>query len=430
MEDITLLFSQSCQGLATGRMIKPAELTMLDAMNAIQLLDAKMDSGMIIQSAMSPVRFDPEAPLCVEDVCWVMDRMMALEVAWYRGATLCQSVYTGLYYHNPQHLAGPSRYPQQEQQTYLMYLVLRSYVLLYCKTIDLAYSEFAKNHVYDGEDCWLDHYGVAVRMSDPIEDVVSLTDEALVWLESEQCDISTKWREQLIKRLVFRRAAFDPTMPSHLRQSMPLPATEHIEIGTAWQVLSAGLDDLVALESLVQDGTWNQWDSRFDLVSNRLFDGGLHGNDLMALATINRESSKNPAILRDFGEVTSELGPAACQQISVWKNLVSGVLHAIRLDCLIESNLASLDLDMATPLDETELWWWMSQVASERAICCPLSSTWQSSWAKVWASMASAVQIEKTLLQDATRHLVEAIERLDHILEETNDCFVGVSDFY
>ncbi|KAK6908449.1 hypothetical protein I203_102450 [Kwoniella mangroviensis CBS 8507] len=208
MQDITSWLRDACRDLSPTEMVKPPELTMLDAMNAIQMMDPKMDTGASdLQERRSSLVYSPAASLSSADLCWTMDNMLALEVAWYRGATLCQSVYTALHYHNPHHLAGPPQGTDTDHRSYLVHLVLRAYVLLYCKSIDLAYTEFAKGHVRDGEDCWLDHYGVAVRMSDPVEDVVNLANEALEWLEHQYSPVSYHWSDQMSKRLIHRRVS-------------------------------------------------------------------------------------------------------------------------------------------------------------------------------------------------------------------------------
>ncbi len=67
--------------------------------------------------------------------------------------------------------------------TQLISLILRAFVLAYCKTIDLAYVELGKGHVNDGEDCWLDHYGLPVQMTDSANEIINVVDQAMDWLD-------------------------------------------------------------------------------------------------------------------------------------------------------------------------------------------------------------------------------------------------------
>lgn len=96
-------------------------------------------------------------------------------MAWYNGANLAQTVFTCLYYLHPDRLHGPDVSP-------LMSVVFKAFLLGYCKSIDLAYKELSKDHLHDVEDCWLDHYGVAVHLEDPAETILEVLNQAYIWL--------------------------------------------------------------------------------------------------------------------------------------------------------------------------------------------------------------------------------------------------------
>ncbi|WVF68293.1 hypothetical protein IAT40_003058 [Kwoniella sp. CBS 6097] len=378
MQDITQWFRQSCLELASQEMVKPPRLTMMDAMNALQLMDPKMDTGVQRWPAETPL-FEPEDTLSAEEICAIMDQIMCLELAWYRGASLCQTVYQSLYYHNPHHLAGPSRLPEPE--SLLLTLVLRAYVLLGCKTTDLAYSEFAKNHVSDGEDCWLDHYGVPVRMSDSVDDVDQLANDALDWLETDSCGIPLEWREQLVKRIVFRRVSaapftpvanqqsfmryldcipqrstrsmsnvrimriasegikiadasservrrvFDPDISSSLRQNMPLAAVDIPTPLDMWTSMRHLVDDLLRIENLVQEGSWAQWESRYTMALDGSIDG-IVGYDRAVQELVLSELSTSHEIITDFEQRTAALSASNIQQFTMWKSILTGYLFS------------------------------------------------------------------------------------------------------
>jgi hypothetical protein len=69
-----------------------------------------------------------------------------------------------------------------------MKVVLRTWVIAYCKCIDLAYKEFSKGHVNDIEDIWMDHFGIAVHLDDAVEDVDAHLSGAISWV----CDWGRK----------------------------------------------------------------------------------------------------------------------------------------------------------------------------------------------------------------------------------------------
>jgi hypothetical protein len=117
-------------------------------------------------------------------------RARSLQLAWYRGSSLSQTVYTSLHFHNPGETAPTTPVTS----------TLRAYVLAYCKTIDLAYTELSKGHIYDGEDCWLDHYGLPVQLSDSVGDINHILDLAI-----EEADV--EGLAPLAHRLSFRRVS-------------------------------------------------------------------------------------------------------------------------------------------------------------------------------------------------------------------------------
>jgi hypothetical protein len=73
----------------------------------------------------------------------------------------------------------------------------RAFVFAYLKTVDLVYVELAKGHVSDGEDCWLDHYGLPVHMSDSVDKIVYQMDLAMDMLHDDY--------PELLSRLEIRR---------------------------------------------------------------------------------------------------------------------------------------------------------------------------------------------------------------------------------
>lgn len=70
-------------GLPEGSMIKRPDLHLVDAMNSIEMLEPRMDTGVCRPDAKD-FTFDPQKNLDPEELCWVMDEMLALEVCHIR----------------------------------------------------------------------------------------------------------------------------------------------------------------------------------------------------------------------------------------------------------------------------------------------------------------------------------------------------------
>ncbi|OXB36847.1 hypothetical protein J007_03411 [Cryptococcus neoformans] len=385
MQDITQWFLEECDGLFWGELVKPSALTMMDAMKAIQLLDPKMDTG-ILNNFKSPYMFHPEDPLTPEELCWIMDNMTALEISWYRGATLCQSVYTCLYYHNS-YMMDPSFEPRQlTEEGVLLSQILRAYLLLYCKTIDLVYTELSKGNTIEGEDCWLDHYGLPIKVNDDVEAIVEFANEALAWLENVKADSLDAFGDQLINRLVFRRnylryldcaasvdisleqtllvmqltaqdtspsaiqpseiirLGFDPKIPSYLRQNMPLPEFRQPTFKQSWECMINMTEELLHVERLMDTGDWMQWKAFFwgmtlndrerppilrSLIQSRFtafcYDSHQdHRNiDRLANEAILYECGDRNEVVKMLHTLDSMVGDPNMQQLKTWRALIS-----------------------------------------------------------------------------------------------------------
>jgi hypothetical protein len=55
--------------------------------------------------------------------------------------------------------------------------------------------------VSDGEDCWLDHYGISVNMSDPFESIAEVLYQASTYVRNQTDEV---WERELGDRLEMR----------------------------------------------------------------------------------------------------------------------------------------------------------------------------------------------------------------------------------
>lgn len=69
---------------------------------------------------------------------------------------------------------------------------------------------------------------------------------------------------------------------------------------------------------------------------------------------------------------------------------ISEVMHAIRLDCLLEGALAAFDTDLISGYEEQQAWWWIGCVTRGR-VEMGLKKSWQTVWAEMWAQIARAM---------------------------------------
>lgn len=235
------------------------------------MMDPQMDWGM---NFAPHGHFDPGAPLSPAQLCWVMDEMAAREVAWLRGGTLAQTVFTSLHYHNALHIA-PS-VPQNDPSfltAYAACAALRAFVLVYAKGVELAWNALcdASGAARDGEDIWSDPYGVPLETTESVSDVLAYVDGVVRWLSQRDtyADVvarlrfRTRWIAALQLQIVGHNDGQPPLAPSTasvewafddvaslLRQNMPLPPLAFPSHGETWAIQREAIAQLSSAPAL------------------------------------------------------------------------------------------------------------------------------------------------------------------------------------
>jgi hypothetical protein len=130
-----------------------------------------MDSGLVLDDEARRPQFNPLAPLLPEEVCYILDRVIACEVCpplpysrfwlmtckmeWHAGYTLPQTIYSCLYVHHlpyidpeivPRHES-----PQQEsaRPLELVTVVLNAAITGLLKCCDFAWRELSRGRLHD-----------------------------------------------------------------------------------------------------------------------------------------------------------------------------------------------------------------------------------------------------------------------------------------
>ncbi|KAK0522162.1 N-alpha-acetyltransferase, non-catalitic subunit [Tilletia horrida] len=241
--DATEIFRNACTALRQGQMVHVKGFTMMDSMGAIQIMDRRMDSGMAAplqdtpeddrltaEEAAALPSFDPDADLSIDEVCWVIDRLVACETCWQSGSALSQTIHTCLYVHNPDFLycGRGNQFADEDRPDTLASTVLRAYLAALLKCCCLAWDELSKGNVLDGEDWTGDKSGCSLLEDlDPV-DVLSLLEESILMIRRKEgcfAGLSDANVEALATRLQFRK---------HLLMSMMVLQDPYL----------AGLDEL------------------------------------------------------------------------------------------------------------------------------------------------------------------------------------------
>lgn len=210
--------------LVPGQMVCIADFSLMDAMAALQIMDPRMDSGIspipdhliantdrIPGDANKDPSFDPHFELSAEEICWMMDRLLACEVEWHKGASLTQTVYTCRYVHCLALLDANACLAIGQEPNWMVIRVLKPFLIAILKTVGLVWDEVAKGNVIDGEDFNCDKAGVSLLEEMDIDESIDWLQGGIAYIQALQNDgktasvtLTNDQAEALLVRMYFR----------------------------------------------------------------------------------------------------------------------------------------------------------------------------------------------------------------------------------
>ncbi|XP_022755179.1 uncharacterized protein LOC111303293 isoform X6 [Durio zibethinus] len=104
--DASPLLDAACIGLRYGELIHGDNFNLFAAMSALEIMDPKMDSGIVcryysideaIENGAAPVPISLDSTIDVQCTIDIMDHLLACEAAWHKGHSLAQTVFSCIY---------------------------------------------------------------------------------------------------------------------------------------------------------------------------------------------------------------------------------------------------------------------------------------------------------------------------------------------
>lgn len=140
-QDITCQFKESIQDLRLGELLKFDNFTLLDAMGAIELLDPKMDSGVMLQQTKRKILTLEQSirlgtvkvkDLRYEELIGIIDDTYVGLATWLDGNSFAQTFMTNLYLHDIELLEDPCLKSFSLASLKLAYFIDRVISLAFC----------------------------------------------------------------------------------------------------------------------------------------------------------------------------------------------------------------------------------------------------------------------------------------------------------
>ncbi|KAH7853902.1 hypothetical protein Vadar_007875 [Vaccinium darrowii] len=156
--DISFLLDSACEGLRDGELIHGENFNLFAAMSALEIMDPKMDSGIVrryysvdeaIDSGAAPIPLSSDRTLDVQCVIDIMDHLLSCEATWHKGHSLAQTVFSCIY------LLKPDRTTS--------HALLHSYCRVIRATCNLVVSVVSDARTNEEEDLFTMTYGLPLK---------------------------------------------------------------------------------------------------------------------------------------------------------------------------------------------------------------------------------------------------------------------------
>ncbi|KAG9720896.1 Mak10-domain-containing protein, partial [Aureobasidium melanogenum] len=239
--DITKQFSDASAELRQGQLVKDDFFTLFEAVGALEIMDPKMDSGLLIPDKDAAVdNFDPLQNMLPEEIVGIMDQLLSFEMAWHQGYALSQTLFTSLHmyslltpYFRPLNaiVFNPKR-TSPKQPDPLISSVLRAFCLGIIKSCDAVIQEITSEHYYEEEDFVTQTFTQYMLNDVNHEDVIAELHNALDVLKTQ--DLAENVKGALQQRLQLR---------IHLLEALePLSLVEVVDKTEMWKAVLDSVD--------------------------------------------------------------------------------------------------------------------------------------------------------------------------------------------
>lgn len=190
--DISDLVTKAASALRTGQLIKDESFTLFDSVQALELMDPKMDAGYLEEGETLDSNYDVSRNLMPEEILWIMDHLLCYQMAWHQGYALSQNVFSSLYIDNllsakreagqlPTFLDSDTGAAPNE----MTQLVLGAFCVSIIKSIDIAAEIVASQHYYEEEDFNTQTFDRDLLTDLNDHDYFAMVQDAYTWLEEQ-----------------------------------------------------------------------------------------------------------------------------------------------------------------------------------------------------------------------------------------------------
>lgn len=213
-QDITNEFFEEAEKLDAGQLIQDPNFTLFQAVGALEIMDPKMDCGLLEPKYE---RFNAWKPQLPEEIVGIMDRLLCNEMAWHTGSALSQTLFSCLYIDkllsmrpNSLEYATFGTPPMHcVEGKALIDNILRPYCVSLVKCCGYVNRQVPMENIYEEEDFVSQTYGIPLLQNIEKSDVLGLLESAMKWIQENSSVMSSDTCRALQNRLMLRKSLLE-----------------------------------------------------------------------------------------------------------------------------------------------------------------------------------------------------------------------------
>ncbi|KAI1178225.1 Mak10 subunit, NatC N-terminal acetyltransferase-domain-containing protein [Nemania sp. FL0916] len=232
--DITKKFAAAVKTLSPGEIVKDDHFELFESVSALEIMDPKMDSGVLNEGEPLDEDYDVARHLLPEEILGIIDQLLCLEMAWHLGYPLSQTVLTSVYAEalmNP----FPTTIEEVDFTTWMsgsprlpsLLFVLRAYCAGLLKACFMVNEQVKDGLYYEEEDFVTSTYERHLLSHIPLPEIKDLLRNAIMELETREKefsrDICTALRTRLELRIAFLNAIDLSAIKDDVSEAPKLP---------------------------------------------------------------------------------------------------------------------------------------------------------------------------------------------------------------
>ncbi|KAG8367445.1 hypothetical protein BUALT_Bualt16G0072900 [Buddleja alternifolia] len=156
--DVSSLLRLACNDLRSDELISGENFNLFAAMSALEIMDPKMDSGIVstyysvdeaIDNGAAPVPLSFDRTIDIQCVIDIMDHLLACEATWHKGGSLAQTVFSCIYLLRPERTSS--------------HALLHSFCRVIRTTCNAVVSAVSDARTNEEEDLFIMAYGLQLK---------------------------------------------------------------------------------------------------------------------------------------------------------------------------------------------------------------------------------------------------------------------------